>query len=69
MAYKCLDCGNKSSNRFSGGRCPACDSFNIKRVNKAIIQPIEKERKTVLEIILMVLLWGLLIYGFWEKFL
>lgn len=69
MAYLCNDCGNKSSKKFPQGKCPACDSFNIKSTHTGTRQAIrEKEPKTLLELVLMVLLWGLLIYGAWDKY-
>jgi predicted RNA-binding Zn-ribbon protein involved in translation (DUF1610 family) len=32
VAYKCNDCSYQGQ-RFSGGRCPACGSADIARVN------------------------------------
>lgn len=70
MAYICNDCGNKSSKQFPGGKCPACDSFNIKSTHISTRQAIrEKEPKTMLELAIMVLLWSLLAYGAWDKYL
>lgn len=72
MAYRCLDCGYQAARKFPAGRCPACDSFNIKST-----QPVddeakprrEKEPKTLIELVLMVGLWALLLYGAWDKYL
>lgn len=70
MAYICNDCGNRSSRQFPGGRCPACDSFSIRSTDKSTRQAIrDKEPKTLLELVLMVLLWGALAYGVWDRFL
>ena len=70
MAYICNDCGNKSSKQFPGGKCPACDSFNIKSTQQSTRQAIKaKEPKTLFELVIMVLLWAVLIYGAWDKFL
>ncbi|RZU47982.1 hypothetical protein EV700_0951 [Fluviicoccus keumensis] len=70
MPYLCNDCGNKSSRQFPGGRCPACDSFNIRNTTPSTRQAIrEKEPKTLLEIVLLCLLWGALAYGAWDRYL
>ena len=66
MAWQCLDCSNRSSRQFPGGKCPACGSFNIKSRGMRYAEP-EKPRKTLLEIVMMVALWALLLYGFWDK--
>jgi|JI8StandDraft_1071087.scaffolds.fasta_scaffold633578_1 hypothetical protein len=70
MAYICNDCGNRSSRRFPGGKCPACDSFNIRGTAMNTRQALrEKEPKTLFELLLMLLLWGALGYGVWDRFL
>lgn len=69
MAYQCLDCGNRSSRKFPGGKCPACASYNVQsRADKFSYTP-EKPRKTLLEIVLLILLWGALAYGVWDRYL
>ena len=70
MAFICNDCGNKSTKKFPQGKCPACDSFNIKTTHKTTQQAIkEKEPKTLIELVILALLWGLLAYGVWDKYL
>ena len=70
MAFICNDCGNKSTKKFPQGKCPACDSFNIKTTHKTTQQAIkEKEPKTLIELVILALLWGLLAYGAWDKYL
>ncbi len=70
MPYLCKDCGNKSSQKFPQGKCPACGSFNIKIPPKSTRQAIkEKEPKTLIEIAIMCILWAVLGYGFWDKFM
>ena len=69
MAYQCMDCSHKSAVGFSGGHCPGCGSFNIRTARKSMIYEPEKPRKTLLELALMGLLWGLIIYGVWDKYL
>ncbi len=71
MPYQCLECGNKSSKKFPGGKCPACDSFRVKTIGKPEKKSVvrQKESKTKVEIFLMVLLWGLLAYGVWDRYL
>ena len=70
MPYLCKDCGNKSSQKFPQGKCPACGSFNIKTPPKSTRQAIEeKEPKTLIEIVILCILWAILGYGFWERFI
>ena len=70
MAFICNDCGNKSTKKFLHGKCPACGSFNIKSTHKSTKQAIkEKEPKTLIEIVILILLWGLIAYGAWDKYL
>lgn len=70
MAFICNDCGNKSTKKFPAGKCPACDSFNIKSTQISTKQAIkEKEPKTLIELVIMALLWGLLAYGVWDKYI
>ena len=70
MAFICNDCGNQSTKKFAQGKCPACDSFNIKTTHKSTKQAIkEKEPKTLIELVVLALLWGLLAYGAWDKYL
>jgi hypothetical protein len=69
MAFICKDCGNKSSTKFPGGKCPACNSYNIRNTNSTREAIREKEPKTLVEIVIMFLVWGLLIYGVWDKFI
>ena len=69
MAYQCMDCSYKSAKGFSGGNCPGCGSFNIKSARKSIVYEPEKPRKTLLELAMMFLLWGLIIFGVWDKYL
>lgn len=68
MAYRCLDCSNQSSRKFPGGRCPACDSYNIKSENTLVGHDREKPKKTLFEIGVMSLLWGLLLLGIWDRY-
>ena len=64
MAFVCNDCGNKSTQKFLQGKCPACGSFSIKSTHKTTKQAIkEKEPKTLIEIVILI---G---YGTWDKYL
>ena len=69
MSYRCLDCSNSASKKFPGGKCPACGSYNVKS-DFAKIRYAEKEKpkKTLIEILVMSGLWGLLLYGVWDRF-
>ena len=68
MAYICLDCSNKSSKQFPGGRCPACDSFNIKTTHKKVDNKPQRKKKTFTEIIIMSSLWFIFIYGAYQHY-
>lgn len=71
MPYKCLDCGNQSSQKFPSGKCPACDSFRVKTIGKSKKVTIvsKKPSKTKIEILTLLLLWGGLAYGVWDRYL
>jgi hypothetical protein len=69
MAYICNDCSNQSTKRFPSGKCPACDSYNISSTNKLPETTTKtKKPKTLIEIVILVLLWGLIAYGGWSKY-
>lgn len=69
MAYCCNDCGNQSSRQFPQGKCPACGSFHIKTTHLSTKEAIKnKEPKTLFELVIMVLLWGLLAYGAYDHY-
>ena len=70
MGWRCLECGHSGSRKFPAGRCPACRSYRIQsdRQPLRVAEP-EKPRKTLLELLLMLTLWGLLLYGAWDKFI
>lgn len=61
MGYKCLDCGNRSTKQFPGGRCPACDSFNVKRTGKSI--EAHEQKRPLSQKILIAVFFALL--GYW----
>ena len=69
MSYTCKDCSHTSSKKFPNGKCPACDSYNISSTNK-LAEPTTKERKpkTMVEMVILVLLWGLIAYGAWNEY-
>ncbi len=51
------------------GGCEACGAAAIKPIKSNInIQP-ETKTKSKIEIAIMILLWGLLIYGLYDKFI
>ena len=59
MGWHCLDCGNKASKRFHAGRCPACDSFNVKGNSNNLKKPIERsERRKKIDIAVLLFCWG-----------
>ncbi len=68
MAYRCLDCSNQSSKKFPAGRCPACDSYNIKSDHRGLLYEKEKPKKTMAEIFIMAVLWALLIAGIVDRY-
>lgn len=69
MAYQCLDCSYKSQVKFPGGKCPACDSYNIKNSGGMKVSDDIKEPKTKVEIATLILFWGVLIWGIWDRYL
>jgi hypothetical protein len=69
MTYTCKDCSHTSNKKFPNGKCPACDSYNISSTNKlAESTTKEKKPKKKIEIVILVLLWGLIAYGAWDKY-
>lgn len=67
--FICRDCGNKSSKKFPGGKCPACDSYNVKSTSGTREAIREKEPRTLVELVIMCVVWGLLAYGVWDRYL
>lgn len=69
MNYTCHDCSHTSSTKFPHGKCPACDSYNISSTNK-LGKSANKEKKptSIIKIIVLILLWGLIGYGAWDKY-
>jgi len=69
MVYICNDCSNQSSKKFPNGKCPACDSYNISSTDKPTLSTTPKRKpKKLIEIVILVLLWGLIFYGAWNKY-
>lgn len=68
MAFQCQVCKHKYSKGSPTGACPACDSFDIKCLRPVATQK-QKDRKTKTEIVIMVSLWSLLLYGIYDRFL
>lgn len=59
--YQCLECNEASDTPFIGGQCSKCGSLNIRNLDhKRVKQP--KESSSPQKILLMVILWGLIIY-------
>jgi len=69
MSYTCLDCGNRSSKQFPGGRCPACDSFNIKSKRKKDSGVETEKPSSNVQRFLLVFLWILVAYGVWKNYM
>lgn len=59
MKYQCLECGHKG-NQLMQGRCPACQSSNVKNLLKKDI-PAEKEAQPV-RVVMLIILWSVLLY-------
>jgi hypothetical protein len=69
MTYTCKDCSHQSTKKFPNGKCPACDSYNIITTNKLPeLSTQERKPKTKIEIVIVVILWGLIGYGAWNKY-
>jgi len=70
MSYVCLDCTHRSKKKFPGGKCPACNSFNIKSDSKPQADTSrQQERKTLVEYFILILFWGFLLWGIWDRYL
>ena len=69
MSYQCLDCSYRSKTKFPGGKCPACDSYNIRKPAGMRVADDIKEPKTKVEIFTLVLFWGVLLWGVWDRYL
>ena len=70
MAYICLDCSYRAKAKFPGGKCPACDSFNIQAESKMPAGATQQqERKTLAEYCTLILFWGFLLWGIWDRYL
>ena len=70
MAYICQACSYRAKTKFPGGKCPACDSFNIKSDREAKSDATrQQERKTFVEYFILVLFWAVLIWGIWDRYL
>ncbi len=51
------------------GGCEACGAATIKPIKSKINNQPETKTKSKIEIAIMILLWGLLIYGLYDKFI
>lgn len=70
MAWMCLDCGNKSTRKFSAGRCPACDSFNISGGSSALKDTKTRSvRRKKIDLTILFLCWGSLAWLLLNKLL
>lgn len=71
--YQCGACGHKFTKASSSGACPACASPLVRVLKGARAEPQEarkeKPTKTKIEIFTMTILWALLIYGVYDKYI
>lgn len=69
MSYQCGECGHKFKKASTHGACPACASRQVRNLKAA--EPVAKEKptKTKIEIFTMTVLWALLIYGVYDKYI
>ncbi len=65
MAYQCHDCSFKGR-KFPQGRCPACGSAHVTTAKNSS-ETSEKRRPWSL--IILILLWGYLVYAIYQKLL
>jgi|SRR5690554_1156440 len=68
MSYRCLECGHRAKGKFPHGRCPACSSYRIKGQFNRVIYEQEKPRKTLIQSVVMLILWAALFYGVWDRY-
>jgi len=64
MAITCFDCGYQSTKGTPGGKCPACDSFNLSSRHSE--PPPQKARKPY-QLALLIALWGYLLLLIMQK--
>lgn len=69
MAFICNDCSYRSAEKFSGGKCPACDSFNIKADHKTVPKRSNKRQRTTIEFVILIVVWLALAYGVWDRYI
>lgn len=69
MSYRCSACGHKMPKAAAHGGCAACGSTAVRRVNNKAPRPSKSKERNGIEIAIMILLWSLLIYGVYDKFI
>jgi len=65
MAYQCNDCSFTHKGKFPGGKCPACDSFNV-RSDQKTNKPTDKQHKSW-HLIALAALWAYLLFLVFQK--
>jgi hypothetical protein len=69
VAHICNDCGNHSTTKFPGGKCPACNSYNIKNTHSTQEAIPEKEPRSPVKIVILCIVWALFFYGAWDRYI
>jgi len=68
MSYRCKDCGNSSTKKFPGGRCPACDSFNVTGRQSNRNKDDGPKHTSLFKKATAILLWSFFAWGIWFEY-
>lgn len=68
MAYRCVNCDYTENRRFKNGRCPRCDSYNIKSEKERLDYRQHRKHLSLGKGLLFAALLALLAYGIWDRY-
>lgn len=66
MTYQCNDCSYTHPGVFPGGKCPACDSFNIS-TRKTATDAASPQQTGRWRLAILLALWGVLLTLLYQK--
>lgn len=65
--YECQQCKETSILPFAGGKCSKCGSLNIRNLEHLHTRKPKKGSEDSKKSLLMMLLWGFIIYEAWKQ--
>jgi len=68
MAFSCKDCSYTSKKKFPGGKCPACDSFNVSASHKSNAETDARPKRTLMQVCVMIIVWLAFAYAVWDSY-